>query len=51
MKDYAKFYKRRYESEPVKKLNLIRRVLRSRVSTTLMVAAIMLIVETSKRKP
>lgn len=50
MKDYAKFYKRRYESEPINKLNLIKRVLRSRVSTTLMVAAITLIVEASNRR-
>lgn len=50
MQDYSKLYKKRYEVEPIQKLNLIRRVLRSDVSHTLMLAAIMLIVETSNRK-
>ena len=50
MQCYAKLYRRKYESAPIKKLGLIRRVLRSNISQTLMLAAITVIMEASSRK-
>jgi hypothetical protein len=50
MQDYAKLYKRKYEVEPVKKLNLIRKIIRSGLPQTLMLAAIVAIAEVTNRK-
>jgi len=49
MQDYAVLFKPK-RCEKVRKLNLIRRIIRSKASQALMLAAITLIVETSKRR-
>lgn len=50
MQDYAKLYPKNYKSEPARKLGMIRRIIRSNVSQTLMLAAIILVVESSRQK-
>lgn len=49
MQDYSALFETE-KSESQKKLIIIRRILRSKVSTALMVAAITLIVETSNHR-
>jgi len=49
MQDYSKLFPKSYLG-PRRKLTLIRRILRSNISQTLMLAAITLIVESSGRK-
>lgn len=50
MQDYSKLYPLRYRSRPSSKLSLIKRIIRSDMPQTLMLAAIVLIVTTAARK-
>lgn len=50
MQDYAHLYRKRYQTEPSRKLYLIRRILRSNVSQSLMLSAILLVAEAASRK-
>lgn len=49
MQDYSVLFEK-IKKEDKQKLNMIRRIIRSKASQTLMLAAITLIVETSRRR-
>lgn len=48
MQDYSKLYRSKIQPGPRKKLDLVRRIIESRVSPSLMLAAITLIVGARK---
>lgn len=50
MQDYSKLYRKNFKSEPVRKLNLIKRIIRSDMPQTLMLAAIVFIIEVTNNK-